>query len=196
MPVTMHFSTFLKFLTLSDGDRVRELEAYSEPGGFDFYRPLREASTALVADGHSVERCTNSIRARCNDRNRGHNLEAFQRVVDFMARQRQIAERPVKSVWRSPRRVFSVHIEPEFLITRQGIRTAVAVYPRAQTSLNRDTAGAGIVLLRNAYRGEVDGYGILDAMAGNAYWTPTNVSERVLQSVVGFIETQLTEMSR
>jgi hypothetical protein len=196
MPVTMHFSTFLKFLTLSDGDRLRELEAYSEPGGFDFYRPLREASTAHLADGHSVDRCRTSIQNRTNDRNRGHNLEAFEGVASFGSRQRPILERPVKSIWRSPRRIFNVHIEPEFLILRQGLRTAVAVYPRGQSALNRDTAGAGIVLLRNAYRGEVDGFGILDVMAGNAYWTPTNVSERVLQSMVGFIELHLSELAR
>ena len=116
----------------------------------------------------------------------------FESCLEWGSKQTILPEVPARGVWRSPQKTFSVLIEPEFTISRSGKRTVVAVYPRSSMALNRDNAGAGIILLGQAYRGQGDEFfGIFDAPASKAYWTPTNVSERVLFNVVRFIDENL-----
>ncbi|MBY6118486.1 MULTISPECIES: hypothetical protein [Mameliella] len=192
MPVVMHFATFLKYFTLSDGDKIRELQKYSKPGGFDFYRPSRDAITDYFVAGKPEAHCKAFIAASSGANNEEHNLSVFDAVRDWGGKQKVVAEPPSRGVWKSPKKTFSVRIEPEFLIKRNGTDTVVAVYPRSSVALNRDNAGAGIILLQQAYKGSGgEAFGILDAHASKAFWTPTNVSEIVLDNVVRFIDENL-----
>lgn len=121
-----------------------------------------------------------------------HNIEIFEHVADWLVKQPGKRIAPSRGVWPSPEKCFSVHIEPEIGLEQGGKTKILAVYPRREPRLNRDKAGAGIILLRRAYKG-VGGeeFGILDAFDGKAYWSPTNVSAALLDREIATIDAEL-----
>lgn len=192
MPVIMHFSTFLKFLTLDTGDKIRQLESYSTPGGFDFYRSSRDGVLQFSAHARSRKSVMQDIAKLAPQNAVSHNIEIFEKVADWLDKQAGKKIAPSRGVWPSPDKCFSVHIEPEIGL-ENGERTRIlAVYPRREPRLNRDKAGAGIVLLRRAYKGSgSEEFGILDAYGGKAYWSPTNVSAALLDREIATIDAEL-----
>lgn len=196
MPVIMHFSTFLKFLTLNTGDKIRHLENYSKPGGFDFYRPSRDGALEYSAHGRDRRDVITKIKSVAASSTVAHNVEIFEGVADWLDRQTGCTRvAPGRGVWPSPKRLFSVHIEPEIGLEKGPVRKVLAVYPRREPRLNRDQAGAGIVMLKRAYNGTgSEHFGILDALGQKAYWTPTNVSEAMLDSEIATIEKELARI--
>lgn len=198
VPVIMHFSTFLKFLTLDTGDKIRQLEAYATPGGFDFYRPSRDGVLQFAAHGRSKENVIRDIQTNAPSNTVAHNVEIFVHTANWLDKQKngqRIA--PARGVWPSPRKHFSVHIEPEIGFEKAGKRKILAVYPRRAPRLNRDQAGAGIILLSRAYRGaESEEFGILDAHGSRAFWTGTNVSSAILDREIATIDSELERILR
>lgn len=77
MPVIMHFSTFLKFLTLDTGDKIRQLEAYSTPGGFDFYRSSRDGVLQYSAHSRPRKNVVQDIAKLAPQNAAAHNIEIF-----------------------------------------------------------------------------------------------------------------------
>ncbi len=192
MPVIMHFSTFLKFLTLDTGDKIRHLEGYAKPGGFDFYRSSRDGVLQHSAHGRSRESVIKDIAGSAPHNAVAHNVEIFEHTADWLSKQAGQRIAPSRGVWPSPNKIFSVHIEPEIGLETSARRKILAVYPRKEPRLSRDTAGAGVVLLRRGYRGSgEEEFGILDAYGGKAYRAPTNVSEALLDREIMTIEGEL-----
>jgi hypothetical protein len=192
MPVIMHFSTFLKFLTLDTGDKIRQLENYAKPGGFDFYRTSRDAVLNYSAHGKSQKSVIAEIVKSAPQNALSHNIEIFENVASWLDKQAGERIAPSRGVWPSPSKVFSVHIEPEIGLEKNGKKKILAVYPRREPRLNRDKAGAGLLLLRKAYKGSGDeDFGVLDAYGQKAYWSPTNVSSTLLDIEIGLIESEL-----
>lgn len=192
MPVIMHFSTFLKFLTLDTGDKIRQLENYAKPGGFDFYRTSREAVLNYSAHGKSRASVLQDIAKTAPQNAAGQNSEIFEHVAEWLDKQPGDRIAPARGVWPSPEKRFSVHIEPEIGLEKGSKTKVLAVYPRRDPRLNRDKAGAGILLLRKAYKGKGDEeFGILDAFGEKAFWSPTNVSSALLDIEVATIEAEL-----
>lgn len=189
----MHFSTFLKFLTLDTGDKIRQLESYATPGGFDFYRPSRDGVLQFSAHGRSRKNVVADIAKTASTNSVAHNIEIFDHVADWLEKQKanhRIA--PSRGVWPSPKKKFSVHIEPEIGLENNSQQRILAVYPRREPRLNRDKAGAGIILLRRAYQGSGDEeFGILDAYGAKAFWSPTNVSSALLEREIDIIDSEL-----
>lgn len=195
MTVIMHFSTFLKFLTLDTGDKIRQLENYAKPGGFDFYRSSREAVLHYAAHGRAYKSVVQDIAKSAPQNAIGHNTEIFENVAQWLGKQTGERIAPARGVWPSPQKKFSVHIEPEIGLERGGKATILAVYPRREPRLNRDKAGAGILLLRKAYNGKgEEEFGILDAYGQKAFWSPTNVSSALLDVEIGTIEAELARI--
>ena len=192
MPVIMHFSTFLKFLTLDTGDKIRHLEGYATPGGFDFYRSSRDGVLQFSAHGKLRNSVEQDIVKLAPQNAVAHNVEIFEKAADWLEKQTGKKFAPARGVWPSPEKCFSVHIEPEIGLEVGNKRRVLAVYPRRDPRLNRDKAGAGIALLRRAYRGAGDEeFGILDAYGSKAYWSPTNVSEALLDREIATIDAEL-----
>lgn len=189
----MHFSTFLKFLTLDTGDKIRHLENYATPGGFDFYRPSRDGVLQYSAHGRSREKVMGDIAQMAAMNSVAHNIEIFEHVADWLDKQRKGKQiTPSRGVWPSPRKNFSVHIEPEVGLEIGDKKSILAVYPRREPRLNRDKAGAGILLLQRAYKGVGDEkFGILDAYGAKAFWSPTNVSSALLEREIETIDSEL-----
>lgn len=193
MPVVMHFATFLKFLTLNSGDKIRDLEKYAKPGGFDFYRPSRDGVLQYAVHGRTQDQVLKDISKTSSTNSEERNKEIFERVAAWMDKHQSNATMPNRGVWRSPNSVFSVHIEPEIAYEHKGVEHVVAVYPRKDVRLNRDQAGAGLILLRRGYGdSKNEKFGILDAFANKVHWTPTNVSERLLDNEIGTMESELS----
>jgi hypothetical protein len=191
MPVIMHFSTFLKFLTLDTGDKIRQLASYATPGGFDYYRSSRDGVLQFSAHRNRTS-IIQDIAKSAPPNGVAHNVSIFEHVADWLEKQPGKRIAPARGVWPSPEKCFSVHIEPEIGFDLGEKRRVLAVYPRREPRLNRDKAGAGIVLLRRAYKGAgQEEFGILDAYAGKAFWSPTNVSEAVLDREISIIEAEL-----
>lgn len=192
MPVIMHFSTFLKFLTLDTGDKIRQLESYATPGGFDFYRSSRNGVLEYSAHGRARKLVTQDIVKTAPANAAGHNVEIFEHVANWLDKQKGSRIAPARGVWPSPEKTFSVHIEPEIGLDTGEKRKVIAVYPRREPRLNRDKAGAGVILLRRAYKGGgQEDFGILDAYDSKAYWSPTNVSEALLDREIATIDAEL-----
>ena len=192
MPVIMHFSTFLKFLTLDTGDKIRQLESYASPGGFDFYRTSRDGVLQFSAHGRSRKAVAQDIAKLAPSNAIAHNIEIFDKAADWLEKQSGKRIAPSRGVWPSPEKCFSVHIEPEIGLEQGEKKKIIAVYPRREPRLNRDKAGAGVVLLRRAYKGfGVEDFGILDAYGEKAYWAPTNVSEALLDREIATIDAEL-----
>lgn len=195
MPVIMHFSTFLKFLTLDTGDKIRQLEDYAKPGGFDFYRTSRDAVLNYSAHGKSRHAVLAEIAKSAPTNGVAHNAEIFEQVATWLDKQKGNRVAPSRGVWPSPNKKFSVHIEPEIGLKNGEPSKVLAVYPRREPRLNRDKAGAAIILLRRAYNGTGnEEFGILDAYGAKAYWTPTNVSSAILDVEISTIEAELTRI--
>lgn len=192
MPVIMHFSTFLKFLTLDTGDKIRQLEAYAKPGGFDFYRTSRDGVLQHCAHGRERVRVIKDIRATAPPNAIDHNVEIFEHSSDWLQKQKGQRVAPSRGVWPSPNKVFSVHIEPEIGLETKAHKRIIAVYPRREPRLNRDIAGAGVLLLQRGYRGGGDEeFAILDAYGGKAFKAPTNISNQLLEREIETIEGEL-----
>lgn len=188
----MHFSTFLKFLTLDTGDKIRQLEGYATPGGFDFYRTSRDGVMQHAAHSRARERVVSDIRNLAPPNATDHNVEIFEHAADWLRKQKGKRISPSKGVWPSPNRIFSVHIEPEIGLEVGQSKRIFAVYPRRDPRLNRDIAGAGVLLLRRGYRGNGDEeFGVLDAYGAKAFKSPTNVSNALLDREIETIEGEL-----
>ena len=195
MPVIMHFSTFLKFLTLDTGDKIRQVENYAKPGGFDFYRTSRDAVLNYSAHGKARKAVLAEIAKVASTTAAGHNAEIFEHASEWLDKQKGERIAPARGVWPSPNKKFSVHIEPEIGLEGETATKVLAVYPRKAPRLNRDKAGAGILLLEKAYKGAGgEKFGILDAYGSKAFWTPTNVSSTVLDVEIQTIEAELTRI--
>jgi hypothetical protein len=188
----MHFSTFLKFLTLDTGDKIRQLENYAKPGGFDFYRPSRDGILNYAAHSKSRASVVADIGKQAAQNSASHNVEIFENAVNWLDKQVGTKIAPSRGVWPSPEKVFSIHIEPEIGLEKGGETRVIAVYPRREPRLNRDKAGAGILLLQKAYKGTgKEDFGILDAHGQKAFWSPTNVSSSILDIEIATIEREL-----
>ncbi|MEM0988698.1 MAG: hypothetical protein AAGK00_07435 [Pseudomonadota bacterium] len=191
MPVIMHFATFLKFLTQNTGEKIRDLEKYGEPGGFDFYRGSRDGVLAYCAHGRSRDAILRDIGAGPQN-TVVRNREIFIAAADWLDDQRGNRHAPSRGVWASPNGVFSVHIEPEISLSRGRTTDVVAVYPRREPRINRDQAGAGVLLLRRAYNGNGnERFGVLDAAGRRVHWSPTNFSDAILEREIETIESEL-----
>lgn len=192
MPVIMHFSTFLKFPTLDTGDKIRQLESYLTPGGFDFYRPSRDGVLQYSAHGRSRTLVAQDVSKNSTSSSATHNVEIFENVANWLDKQKGQRIAPSRGVWPSPKKRFSVHIEPEIGLELMGRQKIIAVYPRRDPRLNRDKAGAGTLLLQRAYKGTGnEDFGILDAYGQKAFWSPTNVSSALLDREIETIDSEL-----
>ncbi|WP_417770170.1 hypothetical protein [Stappia sp.] len=195
MPVVMHFATFLKLLTLNTGDKIRNLERYAKPGGFDFYRPSRDGVVQHCAHGRTKDRVLKDIEASSTANSVERNKEIFRKVSSWFADHPGQAAMPNRGVWRSPQKMFSVHIEPEISYQSKNMQHVIAVYPRKEVRINRDQAGAGLILLGRGYQGSGnEKFGILDAFGNKVYRTPTNISERLLENEIATIEAELARI--
>jgi hypothetical protein len=195
MSVHMHFATFLKFLTQSTGEKIRDLAKYEKGKGFDFYRTSRDGVASLCDNSKSLDEVLLTIESQAPSNGTERNREIAENTYQWLKRQSGVGATAPKGIWRSPNKVFSVQIEPEILLSNSGVDRVLAVYPRKEPRINRDQAGAGLLVLAAAYiGGGGEKFGILDAYAQKAFWSPTNASKAILDHDVAMIENELAKV--
>ncbi|MGI9482385.1 MAG: hypothetical protein ACR2OR_08515 [Hyphomicrobiales bacterium] len=195
MSVKMHFATFLKLLTQSTGDKIRDLERYATPGGFDFYQPSRKGLNRYCGQGITRDQVLQEIENSSARNSKARNKEIFEKASHWIEKQSGEGAKTRKGIWQSPNRIFSVHIEPEISIRTKNALLVVAVYPRKDVRIRRDQAGAGQILLSRGYQSSGnEKFGILDVFGQRAFWTPNNVAEGTLDSEIAQIERLLKKI--
>lgn len=195
MAVLMHFATFLKLLTQSTGDKVRDLSKYAQPGGFDFYRTSRDGVTDLCTGSKTLDEVKSSINALAPQNAVDRNIEIVENFLLWREKQAAMGKQPSRSIWTSPNEIFSIYIEPEISLISGNAEKVLAVYPRKDPRINRDQAGAGIILLQKHYKGSgSEKFGVLDAFGQKAFWSPTNASQAILDHDVAMIENELSKV--
>lgn len=189
MPHKLHFSTFLRLLASTTADRMRTIEKYAEPGGFDYWKTLRSAITQYTLgtlDRNGVERY---ISANAGGNSEKNTLDRFNLVADWMGRQTGQGYAPSQGLWTSPNELFSVFVEPEIGLVSSSRDRVVACYPTNSPPLTRDCAGSGIVLLNRhfgeGFNGSLEVY---DVKRNRCHRTPTNLSARQLDADIADIE--------
>lgn len=189
MPI-LHFATFLKLLASPTGDRIRNISRYAQPGGFDYWRPLRSGITRMALNGTTNEDARLYVSDNASENNRENCLNQFDKVAGWLGRQSgTVGDVSRRGVWNSPNGVFSVHIEPELEIMGRTGSRIIAFYPTDKPSLNRDIAGSGILLLRRYYgEGSNSQFQIYDVNRNLCHRTPTNVSRNLLDADIQDIE--------
>lgn len=193
----MHFSTFIKLLTLDTAEKIRHLSPYKKQGGVDYYKGYRAAAQRLMSGNHTPSEARKLVERSVLPASIDANHNIFDAVVSWLSRQQGSYFAPARSLWTSPNRVFSVKIEPEIGIERGARKSVIAVYPRAEPPLNRDRAGAALLMLQQAQKGVgTTVFGILDAHRQKAFWSPTNLSSAVLDAEVATIESELVRLGR
>lgn len=190
MIVKMHFSTFMKILAMNPGDKIRHISKYEQPGGYDYYISSRKGVRDYCLNLKTKEQVIRMIESSPNSSER--NLEIFDSMETWKKKNRGLYSKPYKGIWRSPNKFFGVHIEPEIAYHAGDIQHVVAVYPSKNERINRDQAGAGILLLQKGYKGTgKEKFGIYDVEANKTHRAQTNISARLLENEIEFIENEL-----
>ena len=195
MPV-LHFSTFLKLLALPTSEKLKAVSKYGEAGGgFDYWKSLRSGCIQYCAHSesredvhrHILNNSAASIGPRC--------VAAFNSAADWMDKQTGQGFAPNKGVWQSPTGAFSVHIEPEVGFSSNKPSRVTAIYPTASAVLTSDVASAGLILLRNNYRGAIDEeFGIYQISNNRCYRRITNNAEAMLYADIATLDRAFGEL--
>ena len=106
MPVVMHFSTFLKLLTQSTGDKIRDLSKYSQAGGFDYYRTSREGVASLCSDSKPLELVLMKIKAMAPENAVDRNIEIAEHCSNWLKKQSGLGKKTKKASGLHQRRFF------------------------------------------------------------------------------------------
>ncbi len=192
--INMNLSTFLKLLTLNTGEKLRDVQKYKEAGGYDFYQALRAAHLKF-GPTPDVSLGIDFISARASANAKKVNEDLYRASHEWILKQKGEFFSPSRALFRSPRNVFSVTVNPEIGLRTKSVDTAYAIYPRQHVRINRDQAGAALLLMSEAY-GDTSNmqFGVLDVTADKAFRTPTNMSKAILDAEVRFLEIEFLKL--
>lgn len=195
MPV-LHFATFLKLLALPTGDKLKAVAKYGEDsGGFDYWKPLRSGVIQYCAHGKSREEVHRHISQNSGRTNQERCSSKFESVADWSDKQSGAGFAPNRGVWRSPQALFSVHIEPEIGYETNSNTKITAIYPTSSATLTADTAGAGLILLRDNYRNASnETFGVYQVDTNRCFRRITNNSEAILRADIATLENAFAQI--
>ena len=190
MAHTLALSTFLKLATIPLDQQIGQLSAYDEPGGYDYYRATKRA---IRGNAHSDFAKASATIARIErDGEREDGAVVAEAVRKRFGRGPLVA--PPRALWTSPKKVFSVRVEPEIAIpSATGLQT-VAIYPTKSVPIRRASAGAAIRLMDDALNPVVSGpisCAVYDARRNRLYSSPTNTSDELLKTLTELLEWRL-----
>jgi hypothetical protein len=140
--------TFLKFLLQSTPDKARDFRRYSQPGGYDFYHSLKKAAHSMTVLGKGLEHASLRVLAMSNDSERAHNIEALQRLDEWLKKRKGEFFEPPKGLWRSPNKVLTVKLHPEFGLVHKGNRMVIALWNTKDPKLTPTAAGTGVYMMQ------------------------------------------------
>jgi len=140
--------TFLKFLLQSTPDKARDFRRYGRPGGYDFYHSLKKAAHSMTVRGKGLDRASQEVLARSNDSERAHNIEALQRLAEWLKKRKGEFFEPPQGLYRSPNNVLSIKLHPEFGLAHKDKRMVIALWNTKEPKLTPTAAGIGVYMMR------------------------------------------------
>jgi len=140
--------TFLKLLLQSTPEKARDFRRYTRPGGYDFYHSLKKAAHSMTVRGKGLERASLEVLAISNDSERAHNIEALQRLGEWLKNRRGEFFEPPKALCRSPNKVLTVKLHPEFGLVHKNARMVIALWNTKEPKLTPTAAGIGIYMMQ------------------------------------------------
>jgi hypothetical protein len=129
--------TFLKYLLQPTPEKARDFRRYNRPGGYDFYHSLKKAAHSMTVHGKSLEHASLRVLAMSSDSERTHNIEALQRLNEWLKKRRGEFFEPPKGLCRSPNNVLRVRLHPEFGLIYKNQRMVIALGTLRNQSLRR-----------------------------------------------------------
>jgi len=191
-------NTLLKLMSQRSEDKVRDLRKYDEPGGYDATKLFRKAIQSGLLEGGlegvaaRIERIPVPIE---KSRAKGF-FPLLKRKLEAIG---TTFVEPPRTLWRSPKRTFSVDFHPEAAVIEGNHRTIVFVYCNQKTRPTPTSAGALIVLARRALADildEADEVVVLDIARGVNHRTVNNTSAAVLDKEIADLDTWFAARGR
>ncbi len=192
---SIHFATFLKLIAQNTQDRIKSISKYDEPGGFDFWGPMRSAVSRYAVEGISQETALNEIERNSGAGNQQYCSTAFETVATWVNNQGGSKHSVSHGIWTSPLETFRVKIEPEFQVISSRANKTVAVYPNKAPLMTRDVAGAGIIFMREHYGIGYNGdFSVYDVQNRRCHSAMGNVSEQLLRASITDIDSHFERL--
>jgi hypothetical protein len=145
---TILLPTFLKFLLQPTIEKARDFRRYSQPGGYDFYHSLKKAAHSMTVLGKRLDHASLQVLAMSNDWERAHNVEALRRLDGWLKKRKGDFFEPPKGLWRSPNKVLTVTLRPEFGLVHKDKRKVIALWNTKDPQLTPTAAGIGIYMMQ------------------------------------------------
>jgi hypothetical protein len=140
--------TFLKFLLQPTPEKARDFRRYSQPGGYDYYHSLKKAAHALTIGQKGLETASSQIHKLSSELERTHNLEALVRLDEWLQKRKGIFFEPPQAVYKSPNKILTVKLQPEFGLVHKNKRLVIALWNTKEPKLTPTAAGIGIYMMQ------------------------------------------------
>jgi hypothetical protein len=140
-------STFAKIIQMTPEKKIVEYSRYLKPGGFDFYRELREAISVATWKEGDVAKAFSHIATIADVSRRKHSTTAFEAFVKEFIVPGNIFHQPPTSEITSPSKFITVRIRPSALIQCGSEFQLVTIWPNSTTKLHPRGAGAIVDLM-------------------------------------------------
>jgi len=151
MPV-IAFTTFLKCLGQTTPEKARQYARYQEPGGYDYYRPLKGAAGSVTWGGKEVDDVAAGIQKLSSNSERLHNTEGLKRLTAWLQKRPKDYFEPPKAIYKSPSGTLSIKVNPEFGITLGAKKMICAVWYTREPKLTGFAAGVGVYMMNAKLR--------------------------------------------
>lgn len=149
---TMLLPTFLKSLLQPTTEKARDYRRYSRPGGYDYYQSLKRAAQTRTVQGRTLELAAAQIATIGNAAERQHNLEALHRLDEWLKRRKGHFFVPPSGLMRSPNKILTVKLSPEFGVELKDKRMAVALWSTKDPKLTPTAAGIGVYMMQSVLK--------------------------------------------
>jgi hypothetical protein len=140
---------FLKILSMGPPQKLVAYGKYLEPGGFDFYNPLKLAAHSATVDGEAIASLLASLEEISIESRRKYNTAAVKALGSWMKKTKpeQYFDPPAIGA-PTPFKFFSVKLEPAFGVVLEGQRRLVHVWFSKNTNLSKTAVHVGNWLVR------------------------------------------------
>lgn len=159
------FTTFLKVCAATPLGKIRELQAFTRPGGYDFYKILKKLAVEICSGKMSLLEAENQIARITNVAERKHTLEAIRIFYQWFVVQKLDWETPPRGVAKStPSGIVTIRLEPEIAFKGDGAAPNVLyLWNLNKPALKSDLASEGLRLLsRDLSHASDHKFGIFD----------------------------------
>ncbi len=196
--ISFQLSAFLKLLSLTENQQVRELRKRLRPGGLDYYLPMKQAIHRHLYEGESLSKASECITRLKQESRKRNNFSGLHSFEDWRARALgRVSSLPQFQTFKSPRNQFTVRLAPELALTMNDRVCVIALWNTKKPILTAYVAQIGVTLLKRQLR-TVDSnleLNILDLRLGRLHVPNSEVLNPGLFAQVEHIENLWMEIN-